>query len=154
VATIREEAQALRAGLIGRWITLSEVVSWADARIAEDAGRETPQLFDLALLRADAVGQAVSLLGSVPGPWNPGAVGRRIAVLVHRGLRTGALTERQAATALYVALREGLSPDAEFEGMAYYFDDGVDLANNGVFGSLAELRVEMLDYLSRVDDSA
>jgi len=46
------------------------------------------------------------------------------------------------------------SPDAEFEGMAYYFDDGVDLANNGVYGSLAELRVEMLDYLSRVDDSA
>ena len=154
MATIREEAQALRAGLIGGWMPVSDVVSWADARIAEEFGRETPQLYDLALLQADAVGQAVSLLGSVTGTWNPGAVGRRIAVLVHRSLRSGALTERQAATALYVAPREGLSPDAEFEGMAYYFADGVDLANNGVYGSLAELRTEMLDYLSRVDDSA
>ena len=76
------------------------------------------------------------------------------AGLVHRGLLTGALTERQAATALYIALQEGLSPNAEFEGMAYYFDDAVDLANNGVYGSLAEVRGEVLDYLLEADDSA
>ena len=39
MASVREEAQALRAGLIGNVVNISEVVSWADARIAEGQGR-------------------------------------------------------------------------------------------------------------------
>jgi len=49
VRTIREKAQALRAGLIGGYVSISDVVAWADALIGEDSGREAAQLFDLAL---------------------------------------------------------------------------------------------------------
>jgi hypothetical protein len=38
--------------------------------------------------------------------------------------------------------------------MAYYFDDGIDLALQGIHGSLAELRAEMLEYLARFETSA
>lgn len=117
---------------------------------AADRAREVPQSFDLALLRLVDVGRAVSLLGDVPGEWDPGEVGRYIARLVWQGLCGGRLTESQAARALWVALQEGFSPDAEFENMAYHFDDGVELAQQGIYGSLAELRTEMLDYLGRV----
>jgi hypothetical protein len=149
MGTIRDTAQAFRAGLIGGYVSIADVVAWADVLIGEDCGRDAPQLFDLALLRSGDLGPAISLLSDLPGDWNPGNVGRDIARLVHGGLISGKLTERQAATALYVAVREGLSPDAEFESMAYYFDDGVDLALQGVYGNLADVRAEMLDYLSR-----
>jgi hypothetical protein len=137
-------------GLVGGYIPLRDVVAWADLLIGQERGPDAPQLFDLALLRTDDVGQAISLLGRVPGNWNPKTVGRNIAKSVHQGLLRGELSERRAARALWVALHEGFVPDHEFETMAYYFDDGVDLAMQGVYGSLAELRTEMLEYLGRV----
>jgi hypothetical protein len=153
LGTIRDQAKALRLGLISRFVSLAEVVTWADSLIGQDRGQEAPQLFDLALLRADDVGQAVSLLAEVPGEWSPAAVGRNIARSVHRGLARGQLNEREAASALYGAVLEGLCPDPEFESMVYYFDDGVDLALQGIYGNLAELRAEMLEYLSRKCDA-
>jgi len=147
--TIREQAQALRAGVIGGFVSITDVVRWADVLVGEDRGLDAPQLFDLALLRPGDVARAVSLLGDVPGEWHPGSVGREIAALLHRRLANGELTERQAARALYVAMREGLAPDREFENMAYHFDDGVDLAVQGMWGNLADIRAEMLDYLAR-----
>ena len=38
-------------GLIGGYVSIAEVVAWADALISEDHGRVVPQLFDLAPLR-------------------------------------------------------------------------------------------------------
>ena len=147
--SIRDKALALRAGVICGYVSIPDVVAWADGLIAEDRSRDAPQLLDLALLRPADLGQAVSLLGEVPGEWNSVTVGRDIARLVHGALTGGKFTERQAATALRVAVREGLSPDAEFESMAYYFDDAVDLALQGVYGNLSDLRAEMIEYLSR-----
>ena len=83
--------------------------------------------------------------------WSPGQVGRDIARRVHQRLADGTLTERQAAKALYVAVQKGFSPDAEFTSMAYTFDDGVDLAIQGIVGDLAQVRAEMLDYLARAE---
>lgn len=120
--SIKDGAQALRMGLIGGYVSIAEVVAWADARISEDHGRVVPQLFDLALLRSADLGRAVSLLGEVPGVADRCVVGRVVARLVHWGLLNGRLTER---------------------------DDGVDLALQGVYGNLADLRAEMLAYLSR-----
>jgi len=67
--TIREQAQALRAGLVGGFASIRDVVAWADVLVGEDHGGAVPQLFDLALLRQGDVGRAVSLLGEVPGDW-------------------------------------------------------------------------------------
>lgn len=152
--TIRNQAQALRAGLIGGFVTIPDVIAWADVLVGEDRGGDAPQLFDLALLRPGAVAEAVSLLGEVPGEWHPGAVGREIATLLYRGMANGELSERQTARALFAATLEGLAPDEEFANMAYYFDDGVDLAAQGVYGSLAAVRTEMLEYLARFSGPA
>ena len=148
--TMRGEAQALRLGLLCGCVSISDVVAWADTLVGEDRAREAPQLLGLALLRPDGVGQAVSLLGEVPGDSNPAHVGRHIASLVRSSLSLGRITERQAATALYVAMREGFSPDEDFESMAYYFDDVIDCARKGVYGGLDALRSELLEYLSRI----
>ncbi len=147
--SIKERAQVLRMGLIGRYVSIPDVVSWADALIAQDHGLVVSQLFDLALLRPTDLGRAISLLGDIPGEIDRRVVGREIAGLLHRELMSARINERDAATALFTALHDGCSPDAEFASMAYYFDDGVDLALQGAYGSLADIRVEMLEYLSR-----
>lgn len=92
MGTIREHAQALRAGLIGGYVSIRHVVAWADALIGDNHGREAPQLFDLALLKPRDLDKAVSLLGEVPGDCTPGFVGRHIARLVHQSLLSGELT--------------------------------------------------------------
>lgn len=147
--TIKDQAHALRAGLIGGFVSVRDVVAWADGLIAEDRGGDVPQLFDLALLRPGDVGPAVSLLGEVPGGWQPQRAGREVASWLYRGLVNAELTEQQTARAMYAVTLEGLAPDEEFESMAYCFDDGVDLAEQGVYGSLAGLREEMLAFLAR-----
>jgi hypothetical protein len=149
MGTIQDMAHTLRIGLIGGYVSITDVVAWADALIGENRGEVVPQLFDLALLRSTDLARAVSLLGEVPGEIDRSAVGREIASLLHRGLVSGTLTEREAARALFTAIHEGYSPDDEFESMAYYFDDGVDLALRGVYGNLADLRTEMVEYLCR-----
>jgi len=60
--SIKDGAQALRMGLIGGYVSIAEVVAWADALISEDHGRVVPQLFDLALLRSADLGRAVRCL--------------------------------------------------------------------------------------------
>jgi hypothetical protein len=52
---------------------------------------------------------------------------------------------------MYHLAREGLAPDAEFESMAYYFDDEVDLARQGLGGPMARLEAELLAYLGRLE---
>src|SRR5688572_3262423 len=136
--SIKDRAELLRMGLIGGYVSIPEVVSWADGLIGEDHGRVVPQLFDLALLQPIDIGRALILLGEVPGDVDRRAVGRELARLLHRGLMSARLSEREAASALYKAAIDGCSPDAEFETMAYYFDDGVNLALQGVYGNLAD----------------
>ena len=111
VATIKDTAHTLRSGLIGGYVSITDVVVWANGLIAEDGGLAVPQLFDLALLRPADLGRAVSLLGEVPGEVDPGTVGREIASRLRRGLASGKLTEREAANALFTALLEGDAPD-------------------------------------------
>lgn len=55
--SLKDRAQAFRLGLIGGYVSIPEVVSWADALIAEDHGLVVSQLFDLALLRPTDLGR-------------------------------------------------------------------------------------------------
>ena len=131
-------------------MSVADVVAWADGLIGQDRANDVPQLLDLSLIRSDRIGEAVSLLGEVPGEWAPSDVGRSIARLVRARLVSGELTERRAATVLFRVVIEGLSPDAEFEGMAYSFDHLLDHALQGHVATLAEVRVQMIEYLATI----
>ena len=128
---------------------MAQVVAWADRLILEDRADAIPVLLDLSLLGNDAIGEAVSLLGSFPGDCSREAVGRYVAGLIYEGLTAGDLSTERAARVLYVTMIEGYAPDHTFESMAYTFDDGVDLALQGTYGTLEAVRVEMLAYLGQ-----
>jgi hypothetical protein len=147
--TAREQAEALRLGLIGGWATMPQVVAWADRLILEDRASEIPALLELCLLAPEAIADAVSLLGSVPGDRSQAQVGRYVAGLIYERLKAGDISTERAARALYVTTIDGYAPDLEFQEMAYTFDDRVDLALQGTYGTIQETRDEMLRYLER-----
>ena len=146
---LKEEATVLRFGLTTGCASVQEVIAWSDDLIGRDQGNAVPQLFDLALLRQEDTGRAVSLLGEVPGAADPARVGRHIARRVRALLEERRLGEVEAARTLFIAMLEGFAPDGDFENKAYYFDDAVAMAVAGIHGRLAQVRRELLDYLRR-----
>ena len=147
--TAAEEAEALRLGLIGGYATLQQVVTWADQLILKDRAAEMPALLDLSLLSSESLAEAVALLRTIPGERSAPQVGRYVAGLIYEHMKLGTLSTERAARALFQAMLEGYAPDPEFESKAYSFDDGVDLALQGVYGTLQDVRAEMLGYLGQ-----
>ena len=56
------------------------------------------------------------------------------------------------ARAMCRLMLEGYSPDADFESTAYVADDGVDLALQGTYGTLDEVRRDVVAFLERYDN--
>jgi hypothetical protein len=149
MGTLKEQALALRVGLLAGYVSVADVVAWADRLIVGDQAGAVPQALDLALLRPEGVADAITLLGQVPGDAAAPAIGRSAARVIYWRLASGGIDTERAARALYRLMREGFAPDPEFESMAYTFDDTVDLVKQGVYGTVDEVRVQMLAYLRR-----
>jgi hypothetical protein len=149
VGTVKSDADALRLGLIVGLIDRQHVVAWADQLIRSDRVAEAPVVLDLAVATHHSVADVVSLLHQVPGDVDRATVGRRLATQLRGALACGTLDVVGVARAMYRVLHEGYAPDHEFESMAYWADDGVDLALQGVYGSLDQVRAELEGFLAR-----
>ena len=147
--TLRTEAESLRLALILGLIDAHAVVGWADSVIMSDRSSEAPVVLDLSLAAQKPVAELVSLLGQVSGDVDKAAVGRELAGQLRECLRSQRLDIVALARAMYRLLHEGYAPDKEFETMAYVIDDGVDLALEGVYGTLEDVRQEMATFLDR-----
>lgn len=154
--TLKADAEALRLGLIVGLVHPNQVVAWADGIIMANRAVEAPVVLDLTLAADRPLAELVSFLGEVPGTVDAAAVGRRVAKQLREGLAVGTLDVIEVARAMYRLLREGYAPDREFENMAYSADDEVDLALEGTYGTLEDVRTELTQFLDRyadVDDS-
>jgi hypothetical protein len=147
--TVRNQAAALRIGLLAGYVAPAEVVAWADRLVASDTGRAVPALFDISLSAGHSAADTVSLLTPLAAGAEPRAVGRAVASLIHRRLAARDMDAASAARALYLTMLEGYSPDSDFESRVYAFDDGIDLALRGIHGTVDGVAREMLGFLAR-----
>jgi hypothetical protein len=152
MATLKADAEALRLGLILGLVHPNRVIAWADRIIMADRTVEAPVVLDLALAADRPLAELVSLLGEVPGTVDAAAVGRRLARQLREALAADTLDVVSVARAMYRLLREGYAPDREFESMAYSAHDEVDLALQGIYGTLEEVRTEVAQFLDRYAD--
>lgn len=90
----------------------------------------------------------------MPGAADQRAVGRRIAGQLQQLLATKQLDIVPLVRVMHFLLREGYSPDGEFETMAHYADDGVNLAQRRVSGTLEEVESELATFLERYNPDA
>ena len=151
--TLKAEAEALRVGLLVGLVDRDRIVAWADSAILADRAPEAPVVLDLALAGHKPVAEIVSLLSQVPGEVDQSVVGRRLAGQLRERFARGTLDVVGVARAMYRLLREGYAPDDEFESMAYVADDRVDLALEGVYGTLDDVSAEVAEFLERYADA-
>jgi hypothetical protein len=153
MSTLKSDAEALRLGLIAGTTSIGEVVAWADSVILSDRSGEAPTVLDLSVSSRRPVADVVSLLSAVPGAADPRDVGRRLAIQLRTALVNQELSIIAVARAMYRLMLDGYSPDADFESMAYVADDGVDLALEGTYGTLDDVRRDVRAFLERYDDA-
>ena len=151
--TLKSDAETLRLALLTRLVDAAAVVAWADRLILADRIAEAPVVLDLSLAGSRPTADIVELLGQVPGTIDQAAVGRHVAAQLRRALDSGQLDVVGVARAMYRLLREGYSPDSDFEGMAYCADDGVDLALAGSYGTLDDIREQLTAFLERYQET-
>lgn len=152
--TLKNDAEALRLGLIAGTSSIADVVAWADSIILADRASEAPSVLDLSVSSRRPAADVIALLSAVPGRPDAQEVGRRQAIRLRTALINQELGIVSIARAMYRLMLDGYSPDADFESMAYVADDGVDLALQGTYGTLDEVRRDVLAFLERYDDGA
>jgi len=138
------QAHAFVLALEWNAVSLSEIVSWADERILEEA-HPSETLISLSLANNTSV--AVSALNQLAA--NPCLHdSSRIAFkYLLRGLRANLFTYEQISKFLYdLALRQ-IAPDSTAESYMHSYWDELDLANAGVFGDPSNVKQEILNFL-------
>ena len=151
--SLKSDAEALRLALLTGLVDTPAVVAWADRLILADRIAEAPAVLDLSLAGSRPPAEIVALLGQVPGAPDHASVGRRVAARLRRALESGELDVVAVARGMYRMLREGYAPDSDFEGMAYFADDGVDLALARTYGTLDDIREELTAFLARYQET-
>jgi hypothetical protein len=143
---LKNEAERLRFGIRGGWLTVEQAVAWADIQIAQSPTPH-PALLDVALARTRSREEVAAFLDAVPGNADVTGVMRRcLADLLE-------LVERQTAVArdvakwLDLAANEGFLPESEFGGEPTSLDDVFALAEQGVYGTVLEAQQRLLSFL-------
>lgn len=142
---IKEDAEFFRLGLLSGYIKADEVITWADSIIAQD---ETPVYEILEVSTATGFDDLIVKLSRVAGQYEWDRVLRRFFYVLHTTLSQNHEYATRIAHVLYNAMLEHeqkFLPDIQHS--IYYFDDGFDLADSGVYGNRESLTQELLDFL-------
>lgn len=147
---IKEDAELLLLGLTTGYATVEEVIDWADKVITD---YDSPPIEVLEISALEGVDDTIVKLRKMKGEYDWSVVFARFLGLLHRKLLEDRTKARQMVNRLYLLMieyREKL-PE-EIEHSIYYFDDGYDLASNGVYGDINDLTDEFLDFLKKYKD--
>ena len=142
----KELLTLFKVGLASGLISKEEVTKWADEIITQEA---EPDIFFIELSLIKSKSEGISYLGSFLD-LDSLANGKAILGLLYKRLKEGQELERIVRT-MY-----NLKDEADFteleKGYIYQIDDGFDLANTKVYGSLDNVRNETTDFLELYAD--
>jgi len=149
--SLRTTAQAFSAALKVGLIGPEEVIPWVDSLIEED-----PQTPPYPLIEASLAGHdrnfLIEALQRFPGPLDPAKARRLLFGQMHRALlNDGRFAKPIAHHLLWMAVNRDV-PNAEAEGWMFAFDDDLDLAEAGIFGSPQEVLAALRKFLAEFGD--
>ena len=142
----KEEAEALRLGVIAGLVTVADAVAWADDVIMADA-RPDAAILDVSLAGKKPVFEVAKLLGEVRGPLDSERASRRLLGRMLRLLDDDPRRGNELAVALYRLARNGALPDDRFGMEPYRLDDEFELERQGMYD--LDLRLSAIDALRR-----
>jgi hypothetical protein len=141
----KDEAERLRFGIRGGWLSVSDAVAWADRQIT-DAPAAHASLLDVALGGSRTREAMAELLSAVPGSSDRVGVMRACLADLLRTIEREPGVARETARWLEAAARQGLLPDAQFGSEPSALDDEFALADQGI-GTVEDARVRLLEFL-------
>ena len=144
----KEEAEFLRWGLLAGYVTVREVVAWADAVISQEPAPD-PSIIEIALAGRRPPADVVALLRDVPGDADPIPVRRRLLARMRQALDSDPTQGERIARWLYQLAAHGELPEEAFGWQAFGLDDTFELARTGGYGSYAAAVTELREYLHR-----
>ncbi len=142
----KEEAERFRLGVRGGWISINEVISWADSQIDQTL-QPHPALVDLALAGNRSREDVAALLETVPGSADPVFVMRWCLSDILKVVEAEPRFALEAARWLEVAAQRGELPESEFGGEPHALADAFALAEQGTYGTIGEARERLITFL-------
>lgn len=145
--TLKETAQFFRLALRFRLIDAAEVDQWVDSVVAAEETVRFPftDLAGTAQLRPETIDQ---LLGQVTGAGDDYLPGRMVLALLRRRLLDASLTPEAAVRFALEAGRAGAVTETECY-KADHLDDSVWLATNDTYGTLDDVRRDIVSFFER-----
>lgn len=150
MATQKDIAQFFRLALRLGLVDTVAVERWVDSVIAAEPVVRFP-FTDLACASKLRLSSVEELLGQVSGPSEDYVPGRTVLALLRRRLREGKLVAEAAIRSALEAGRVGELAESE-RNNADHLDDSVWLATNDTYGTLDEVRRDILEFFERYAD--
>ncbi len=143
---IKDEAEKLRIGLLGRWRTIPEIMAWADDILMSELS-PPPQIIDLSMSKMRHPVDVAHLLDDIPGIVDRVAIMRECLGDLRSWMGDNTDRGEQAARYLYTLANAGMLPETEFGYEPYGFDDMFSLARTGVYGTVMDALKYLQDWL-------
>src|SRR5262245_20765192 len=144
----KEQAEALRYGLLAGVRTVSDAVVWADSVIAADP---TPDIavIEVASSSRRPPNEVASLLRTVAGECDRIGVMRRVMADLRIGLAANPARGPAIAHWLYQLANSGELPEEHFGHEPYSLEDWFELARTGTYGTSVDALRNLDNYLGR-----
>jgi hypothetical protein len=150
---IKEEAEALRIGILAGYVTPGDAIAWADEVIAA-SGVPGPEIIEVSLGYNKSPNELVLALAGIPGVRTPHAIARVTLRQMAEVVRKGDLeTARKVARALYQMELDGLVSSENARAQMSRFDDAFELAETGTWGRPQDVLTELIVFLSERDEN-
>jgi hypothetical protein len=142
----KTDAEALRLGLIAGYVTVGEVVAWADDVIVADPAPDH-SVIEVALAAKRLPADVIRLLGEVLGEVDVRAARRALLGRMLAILTVDPSQGERIAAWLYSLSRHGELPEDEFGCEPRSLDDDFELARAQVYGTIESATERLRDYL-------
>ena len=149
VVNQRTQAEALAICLEYGLLDASDVIAWADQQIAQ-SDQPHVVLCDIAMALPAHPLDIASLLRQLPGEVDTFLVIRQLVEYSINVLRSKRRPPRQVASLLYKLAREKSILSGPLRDDAYWFDDALDLSENGYIQDRPEeIAIQMIQMLEQ-----
>lgn len=153
MAILNETAALFRFGLLHGYVHVPEVVAWAEAEI-EAQTQPHPALIEVAIGAAGGPLRIAEELEPLAEECREEEIAVGLLGVMYRALAHDPSVASRIARTLYSMALSGVHPGEDAERWMLYFDDALDLARAGTWGSEDGVIQEMLHFLGSYADIA
>jgi len=132
----------IELGILG----FDQAISWAE-EVIEKEDQPSGEIIDLALSRPRGRNGVMEALKEVQGERNPQVAGAMLLFDLSRKLELGESIKSIASKSLSVAWATQLPEEVRWE--FDHIDDEISLAEQGIYGDLAQCKIELEKSLSK-----